>query len=150
VARDEKGEPVTKGYPFVSSIAPDKVPPVAGLDNSKIKVMEDHGAVAAGKQSRTTLESDLELIAKSKESGGKVEEKLEANLNGLKLWWEQKGKPNYETDKPKIEEGKLFGGKQALLYTAAVPATMAVCYLLLILIFKMGGGYKQHHLGPDT
>jgi len=148
VARDENGDPEMRGFPFVTSIVPDKVPPVAGLDNSKIAIMEDHGAVLAGKKSKTTLESDLASIAKSKESGGRAEEKLEANLNRLMLWWDQKGKPNYETDRPKIEEGKLFGGKHALLYTAAVPATMAVCYLLLILVFKMTGGYKQHHLGP--
>jgi hypothetical protein len=30
----------------------------------------------------------------------------------------------------------------ALKLTAYVPATMAVCYLLLILFFKAKGGYK--------
>lgn len=147
MARDDKGQPDEKGYPFLTSIMPDKVPAVAGLDNSKIAIMEDHGAVSSGKKAKLTLDSDLEAIAKTKASGGTVEPKLESSLGGLKQWWEQQGKPNYEADKPKIEESRLFGGKQALLYTAAIPAAMAVCYLLLILIFKMGGGYKQHHLG---
>jgi Major Facilitator Superfamily len=146
VARNEAGDPEPKGFPIVTKIAPDKVPPVAGLDNSKIKVMEDHGAVTAGKMPKTTLDSDLEAIAKARESGGKVEPTLEKTLTGLKKWWEELGKPNYETDKPKVEESKLFGGKQALLYTAAVPATMAVCYLLLVLFFKLTGGYKQKHI----
>jgi MFS family permease len=146
VARNDAGEPDPKGYPIVSKIAPDKVPPVAGLDNAKIKVMEDHGAVTAGKKPKTTLDADLEAVAKARESGAKVEPKLESSLNGLKTWWEDKGKPNYETDKPNVEKATIYGGKHALLYTAAVPATMAVCYLLLILLFKMMGGYKQKHI----
>jgi hypothetical protein len=36
----------------------------------------------------------------------------------------------------------LHGGRMALRYTGWVPATMAVCYLLLILYFKSVGGYK--------
>jgi MFS family permease len=36
----------------------------------------------------------------------------------------------------------LHGGRMALRYTGLVPATMAVCYLLLILYFKSVGGYK--------
>jgi len=146
VARNDAGEPDPKGYPIVSKIAPDKVPPVAGLDNAKIKIMEDHGAVTAGKKAKTTLDADLEAVAKARESGAKVEPKLESSLNGLKLWWEDKGKPNYESDKPKVEEATIYGGKHALLYTAAIPATMAICYLLLILLFKMMGGYKQKHI----
>jgi len=146
VARNDAGEPDLKGYPIVSKIAPDKVPPVAGLDNAKIKIMEDHGAVTAGKKAKTTLDADLEAVAKARESGAKVEPKLESSLNGLKLWWEDKGKPNYESDKPKVEEATIYGGKHALLYTAAIPATMAICYLLLILLFKMMGGYKQKHI----
>jgi MFS family permease len=148
VARDDKGELDAKGYPFATSIAPDKVPPVAGLDNSKVGIMKDHGAVMAGKKTKLTIDSDLENLAKSKENGAKPEEKLEASLNGLKLWWEQKGKPNYDGDKPTIEESQMYGGKHALTATAVVPAAMAVCYLLLLLIFKMSGGYKQHHIGP--
>jgi len=146
VARNDAGEPDAKGYPIVTKIAPDKVPPVAGLDNGKIKVMEDHGAVTAGKKPKTTLEADLEAVAKARESGAKVEPKLESSLNGLKQWWEEKGKPNYETDKQNVEKATVYGGKHALLYTAAVPATMAACYLLLILLFKMMGGYKQKHI----
>ena len=36
----------------------------------------------------------------------------------------------------------LHGGRMALKLTSYVPATMAVCYLLLILYFKARGGYK--------
>jgi hypothetical protein len=42
----------------------------------------------------------------------------------------------------------LYGGKKALQWTAIVPATMAVGYLLLVIYFKVSGGYKQEHLTP--
>jgi hypothetical protein len=46
-------------------------------------------------------------------------------------------------DKPLITDAVLFGGRMALALTAAVPATMACLYLLLIGYFKMQGGYKK-------
>jgi MFS family permease len=38
---------------------------------------------------------------------------------------------------------RLYGGRMALRWTAAIPATMAVLYLLLVVYFKSTGGYKQ-------
>lgn len=49
----------------------------------------------------------------------------------------------------KVLEARLYGGRQALLYTAAVPAMMAVGYLILLAYFQMTGGYKQEHLESD-
>jgi hypothetical protein len=49
-----------------------------------------------------------------------------------------------------IEEASLHGGRMALTLTAAVPAAMAVIYLLLIIYFKLQGGYKRIDLAPDT
>jgi hypothetical protein len=37
----------------------------------------------------------------------------------------------------------------ALMWTALVPAIMAVGYLLLIVYFRMRGGYQQVHIGED-
>jgi hypothetical protein len=45
-----------------------------------------------------------------------------------------------------VEKAGIVGGQKALLWTAVVPATMAVCYLLLLLYFKATGGYKQVHV----
>jgi MFS family permease len=42
----------------------------------------------------------------------------------------------------KVIEADLAGGKMALKVTAAVPAAMAVGYLLLVLYFRMKGGYN--------
>ena len=52
-------------------------------------------------------------------------------------------------DKPKIDDAVRVGGKQALTWTAAVPAAMAVCFLLLIMYFKLIGGYRQVHIGEE-
>lgn len=151
-AKDDAGNPAKTGFPIVSKVAPDKVPPVAGLDNAKLKVIDDHSAVLAAKKEgkdepkMTTLEGDLATLEKNKSEGKKVEEKLETGLKGLKTWWDEKGKPNYETDKPRLAETRLFGARQALLYTAVVPAAMAIGFLLLVLLYKFTGGYKQVHL----
>jgi MFS family permease len=45
-----------------------------------------------------------------------------------------------------VHEADLYGGRTALKVTAAVPATMALLYIVLILYFKSKGGYKQVHI----
>jgi hypothetical protein len=145
-AKNDKGEPAVSGFPFVSDVVPDKVPKVAGIDNGKFKVLEDYQGVKKDATKKTGLDEELATVAAAKEKGLKVEPKLEEGLNAQKKWWTEQGQPNESEDLPKLEEAKVFGAKKALLYTAAVPATMAVCYLLLILFFKMSGGYKQDHI----
>jgi len=41
----------------------------------------------------------------------------------------------------------LIGGQEALKTTALVPVTMALGYLLLIVVFMLQGGYRQIHIG---
>ena len=50
-----------------------------------------------------------------------------------------------ETEKP-VRAAVIYGGRMSLKWTAVVPATMAIGYLLLILYFKAIGGYKQVHI----
>jgi MFS family permease len=149
VSRGETGEVKKSGFPLLSDIG--LVDKVAGLDNSKLKVMDDHTKVLAdsaqGKQSKTTLQSDLDTMEKVKAGGGKVETKLEESLTGLDRWWKTEGLPNYAMDKPRLGEARLHGARQAMLYTGAVPTLMAIGFLLLVIIFKMQGGYKQVHIG---
>jgi MFS family permease len=45
-----------------------------------------------------------------------------------------------------VDKAGLEGGKAALRITAYIPATMAVCYLILIVYFRSKGGYKVVHL----
>ncbi len=54
-----------------------------------------------------------------------------------------------KTDKPLVVGANLQGGRMALKVTAAIPLTMAVLYLLLILYFRATGGYKTVHLADS-
>lgn len=124
-----------RDFPVVSPLVKaatgeDKLPPVAGLDNSKVGVLMDDG-----KQ----LKTDLANLA-SKGMSSPPAEKLET-------WWTDTGKKHATTDKPDVVKAQLVGGKDALYVTAAVPAAMAIGYLLLLLYFKATGGYKQVHIG---
>lgn len=155
---EQKGQLKPDGFPVVSAFAQDIAPPVAGLDNGKLKVFDDYKGVVAkieaakkdGKEppadAKTTLEADLEMLKKEKEAGKPVGKKLEEGLNDLKKWWDTEGKPNFEKDKDPLDEARDTGARKALFYTAAVPATLAVGFLLLLLFFMMKGGYKQVHL----
>lgn len=49
-------------------------------------------------------------------------------------------------EEKQVHEADLHGGQMALRMTAAVPATMATLFLLLLLYFKASGGYKQVHI----
>ncbi|MCC6418089.1 MAG: MFS transporter [Gemmataceae bacterium] len=72
----------------------------------------------------------------------------EADMNkllenaALREWWEREGRTHVSQDEKPVERADLYGGRMALMVTAAVPATMAVLYLLLILYFAAKGGYK--------
>jgi MFS family permease len=125
--------------------------PVAGLDNGKVGVLlnymdiqkkketaEKEGKALSSEQSTLQLQEDLNLLAKQ----GMKSEQLEKRLK----WWESEGLPNAATDFPRIEQARLTGGKTALTWTAAVPAMMAVGYLLLIIYFRAVGGYKAEVL----
>jgi MFS family permease len=59
-------------------------------------------------------------------------------LNGAKVEAIQPDDPNYSM----VKEANIYGGRMALKWTAAVPLTMAVGYLLLIIYFQLVGGYK--------
>jgi len=45
-----------------------------------------------------------------------------------------------------VRAAVIYGGRMSLKWTALVPATMTIGYLLLILYFKAIGGYKQVHI----
>ena len=52
-------------------------------------------------------------------------------------------------DRPLLVEANLYGGRMALKYTSFIPATMAVLYFLLIMYFKMKGGYRAIHVEEE-
>ena len=104
-----------------------------GLDGSKVGVLEDGGKEA---------QRALELLEKEQAKPETIAAQKE-----LVSWWNDTASAASATDKPLVEAAGLFGGRQALKLTALVPATMFVCYLLLLGWFKMRGGYKAHHVG---
>jgi MFS family permease len=127
------------------------VPDIAGLDNGKVGVLLNYESIQnAEKQAKTEgrtlpaqdttleLQTDIAVLAQQ----GKTSEELDKRLK----WWDSQGKPNADTDYPHITEVRVYGGKTALTWTAGVPAAMAVCYLLLILYFRLMGGYKAEVL----
>jgi len=109
-------------------------PAITGLDGSKVAVSKDKGEA---------LQGDVQAV------GDKIGEKKYAALRKLDNWWITEGKPHESTDAPLVVKAGDFGGRQALIYTAAVPAVMAIGYLLLILYFKAIGGYKQVHISDE-
>ncbi|QDU74900.1 Major Facilitator Superfamily protein [Bremerella volcania] len=104
-------------------------PEVYALDGAKVGVLKDDGAELAR---RTEIETEE----------GKVSEETKA----LNAWWEA-NKPTseqqYEKELKTIEEANIYGGRMALKWTAIIPATMGLCYLLLVIYFWSQGGYKQ-------
>jgi len=117
-------------YKSDDAIAPlPGLPSIAGLDNAKVGVLDDNA-----KQ----LETDREVLRQTSQT--------DKNLEQLNTWWTTTAKDYAAEDKPKILEATLHGDRMALTWTAAVPATMAVGYLILLLYFMMRGGYKQVHI----
>lgn len=106
-------------------------PRVRGLDGAKVGVVRD-------KEPGAEL---TETVTRLQEKNIKNEE-----VEKLNAWWQTEGKEHAEADRPAVAESVLEGGRMALIYTAAVPAFMALCYLLLVIYFRAKGGYKQEHI----
>jgi len=104
-----------------------------GLNGAKVGVLNDGG-------------KELARAGKLLKEQGVEDE----NHGQLAAWWKD-AEAFAETDKPFVNEAGNHGGKMALKLTAYVPAAMAICYLLLIIGFKMSGGYKAVQLDeqPD-
>lgn len=49
---------------------------------------------------------------------------------------------NAASDVPAVKASYLYGSRKALQLTAAIPAAMAVGYLILLVYFRLQGGYK--------
>ena len=136
-ARKDNGALDEKSFLFL--------PPITGLDGSKVALLL--GEPEKGKDgqpipgTRQSLADDLAVL---KKSGRTLQD--DKNLAKLQSWWETEGKPHAAEDKGPVGAARLYGGKMALTCTAAVPATMALCYLLLVLYFRTRGGYSAQVL----
>jgi MFS family permease len=99
-----------------------------GLDGAKVGVLEDGGKEAV---------RALEVLRKE---GGKPE--AVAEQEKLVSWWKDQASGSAATDEGLVKAANLAGGREALKVTAAVPATMCLCYLLMIGWFRARGGYR--------
>ncbi|MFM1902272.1 MAG: hypothetical protein RLZZ440_172 [Planctomycetota bacterium] len=106
-----------------------------GLDGAKVGVLEDSGKEAA---------RALELLEQQEAKPEAI-----AQQKTLVDWWQTVAAAEAEHDKPLVESAGLTGGRRALTLTAYVPATMFVCYMLLLGYFRMQGGYRQETLDPE-
>jgi MFS family permease len=106
-----------------------------GLDGAKVGVLSDDGREAA--RALTLLEEQ------------QTKTEALANQRALVTWWQDVAQPHAGHDKPLVEDAGLTGGRRALTLTAYVPAAMFVCYLLLIGLFQLRGGYSQKTLDPE-
>lgn len=127
-------------------------PPITGLDGSKVAVLANDGKtldsdVALLKTTGFVLspEQVAGLMKEAKDSKGMRELTANETLYELYYWWGD-AKTNAVADKGPVMESRLYGGQMALIYTAGVPAVMALGYLILILYFRSQGGYQAEVL----
>jgi MFS family permease len=136
-ARTKDGELDAKSFLFL--------PAITGLDGSKVALLLGEPEKGPdGKPIPGTRQSLANDLAVLKKSDRKLSD--DPNLERLVTWWEETGKKYAAEDKHPVAAARLYGGKMALTCTAAVPATMAVCYLLLVLVFRARGGYHAQVL----
>jgi hypothetical protein len=114
-------------------------PKIAGLDGSRVATLLGDSGENNG--NGANLQVDIKNFTSR---GGKLEDN--PPLYNLDKWWQSEGKPNEAHDSPVISAARLHGGKQALTWTAYVPAAMAVGYLLLVFYFLARGGYQAEVL----
>jgi MFS family permease len=106
-----------------------------GLDGAKVGVLSDDGREAT---------RALDLLEEQQSKPEAI-----ANQRALVTWWQDVARPQAGHDKPLVEDAGLTGGRRALTLTAYVPAAMFACYLLLIGLFQLRGGYSQKTLDPE-
>jgi len=115
------------------------LPPIRGLDGSKVALLLEKDGVADLEKRVTVLEDEGKTLSD------------DANLMSLVTWWNM-AKAYVSTDKPMVTAARLFGGRMALKWTALVPLCMAIGFGILFVYFRMTGGYQAielrgHH--PD-
>jgi MFS family permease len=109
-------------------------PEVRGLAGAKVGVVRDPKGPGTELAATTALLQEKNIDNKE--------------IDALNTWWGE-AKQTAETDEPAVDEAVLSGGQKALLWTACVPAFMAFGYLLLVIYFRLKGGYRQEHIGGE-
>ena len=63
---------------------------------------------------------------------------------------QEAGRASLSDDERTVLDASITGDRQTLLADAAIPAAMAVIFLLLLLYFRSLGGYKAVHITPEA
>ncbi|MCZ6794307.1 MAG: MFS transporter, partial [Planctomycetota bacterium] len=132
----EASAPAYERYAAAEEKAFGPFPKIRGLDGAKVGVLLDENGPAAG------LQSEVKIL---KDQGTQLKA-----IDDLDAWWNGEAKEHAETDKAPVSDARIHGGHMALLWTAVVPAFMALGYLLLLLYFRATGGYKQVELSTQA
>lgn len=103
-------------------------PSIRGLDGAKVGVLLESDGPAE-------LDRSVQLL---EEQGRSV-----PAITALSEWWQATGEPHADEDRGPVSDARIFGGRTALKWTAAVPAGLAVGFLILIFYFRAQGGYRQ-------
>src|SRR5262249_37941156 len=115
-----------------------------GLDGAKVGILDlAYGELRATKKDKKEAAADFARELKTTLT--KLSDARDERQRQLVYWWET-ANPYVPVDGTPVEEAGLFGGRMALLWTAIVPAVMAVLYLLLIVYFRVQGGYGKVEL----
>jgi hypothetical protein len=118
---------------------------VQGLDGSKTTLLQMASALDDTKKDLQAPKLEAAKTQELEEQAKSTQKEIARALENTELasWWREQGEPHKAEDRKPVEAASLFGGRMALQLTAAVPAVMAVLYLLLILYFRATGGYKK-------
>jgi hypothetical protein len=147
---DDEGKKIPEEKGFLAFLG--WFPKVVGLDGMRVGTLlgdpgQDNGM---GKKLETDIQNYTGKDTKLKElkADRALYDLLKDNpaLYNLTLWWLKDGMPHSEADHPVIGQARLDGAKQALTWTAFIPAAMALGYLLLVFYFLILGGYKAEVL----
>jgi hypothetical protein len=124
-----------------------------GLDGIKQNLLDLQGKIDKSNKEIADSATPEDKKEKLRKAVKDAEKEQDAVLKDPKNkpyaeWWETAGKPQARHDLAPVDAAGLYGGRMALQITAAVPATMAVLYLLLIIYFRARGGYSKVVVAP--
>jgi MFS family permease len=95
-------------------------PKITGIDGAKAGMLANNAEAVL---------ADVEI------AGDRINDDAFKALKGQADWWNA-NKEFAAEDAGPVEESTLFGSRMAIRYTAIVPVTMAVLYLLMLIGFK--------------
>jgi MFS family permease len=102
---------------------------------------------ADNEREKTSIEAQIkDTAAELNLTLTKLADSHDSEQRAIAVEWKTTLRQYVQVDAEPVVSATLFGSRMALLWTALVPAMMAVLYLFLILYFRVQGGYKRVEL----